>query len=75
MLTRPVTVLIRNQVLLALPPWATVRAACQRMRERYVGSVLATDERDQLAGIFTGRDAVCRVLAESRTPTRPGWRR
>ena len=66
MLTRPVAVLIRNQVVLALPPDATVRTACQRMRERYVGSVVVADERNHLLGIFTERDAVCRVLAEGR---------
>ena len=66
MLTRPVATLIRNQVLLAAPPQATVREACKRMRERYVGSVLVTDGRHHLLGIFTERDAVCRVLAESR---------
>ena len=70
MLTRPVAVLIRNQVVLTLPPQATVRAACQRMRERYVGSVLVTDERDRLLGIFTERDAICRVLAEFRDADR-----
>ena len=70
MLTRPVATLIRNQVVLTLPPGATVRAACQRMRERYVGSVLVTDPRDHLVGIFTERDAVCRVLAESRDADR-----
>jgi CBS domain-containing protein len=70
MLTRPVVTLIRNQVVLTMPPQATVRAACQRMRERYVGSVLVTDERDRLIGIFTERDAVCRVLAESRDADR-----
>jgi CBS domain-containing protein len=66
MLTRPVADLIRNQVTLTLPPQATVRTACQRMRERYVGSVVVADERGHLLGIFTERDAVCRVLAESR---------
>ena len=70
MLTRPVAALIRNQVVLALPPQATVRVACQRMRERYVGSVVVTDERDRLLGIFTERDAICRVLAESRDADR-----
>ena len=70
MLNRPVATLIRNQVVLALPPEATVRGACQRMRERYVGSVLVTDERDHLVGIFTERDAVCRVLAEGRDADR-----
>jgi CBS domain-containing protein len=66
MLTRPVAVLIRNQAVLTLPPQATVRTACRRMRERYVGSVVVADERGHLLGIFTERDAVCRVLAESR---------
>ena len=64
MLTRPVAVLIRNQVVLTSPPQETVRVACQRMRERYVGSVVVTDERNHLVGIFTERDAICRVLAE-----------
>ena len=66
MLNRPVIDLIRNQVLLTLPPQATIRAAAQRMRERRVGSVLVTEERGHLVGIFTERDAVCRVLAEGR---------
>ena len=70
MLTRPVAVLIRNQVLLTSPPQETVRAACQRMRDRYVGSVVVTDERGHLVGIFTERDAVCRVLAEGRDADR-----
>jgi CBS domain-containing protein len=49
----------------ALPPAATIRDACQRMRERRVGSVLVTDPEGKLLGIFTERDAVCRVLAEA----------
>jgi CBS domain-containing protein len=70
MLTRPIAALIHNQILLALPPTATVRAACQRMRERRVGSVLVTSEREHLLGIFTERDAVCRILAEARDADR-----
>jgi CBS domain-containing protein len=70
MLTRPVAVLIRNQVVLTSPPQETVRVACQRMRERYVGSVVVTDERNHLVGIFTERDAICRVLAEGRDADR-----
>jgi CBS domain-containing protein len=66
MLNRPVTDLIRKQVLLTLPPQATIREASQRMRDRRVGSVLVTEERGHLVGIFTERDAVCRVLAEGR---------
>jgi CBS domain-containing protein len=36
------------------------------MRDRRVGAVLVTDAKDQLMGIFTGRDAVARVLAEGK---------
>jgi CBS domain-containing protein len=36
------------------------------MRERRVGAVLIADDGKHLVGIFTGRDAVCRVLAEGK---------
>lgn len=60
--------IIRNQNPLTLPPDATVRLACERMRQRKVGAVLVTDEQNHLLGIFTGRDAVGRVIAEGRDP-------
>ncbi len=60
--------IIRNQNPLTLPPDATVRLACERMRQRKVGAVLVTDEQNHLLGIFTGRDAVGRVIAEGRNP-------
>lgn len=46
-----------------LPPEATVMEACRAMRDRRVGSVVVADADARLKGIFTGRDAVCRVLA------------
>lgn len=55
--------IIFHQNPLTLQPTATVREACQRMRDRRMGSVLVTDLNGRLLGIFTGRDAVCRVLA------------
>ena len=55
---------ILDQEPLILRTSATVREACQKMRERGAGSVLVVDQDERLAGIFTGRDAVCRVLAE-----------
>lgn len=58
--------IIRDQNPLALPAAATVRDACLRMRERKVGAVLVTDREGRLLGIFTGRDAVGRVLAEGK---------
>lgn len=45
---------------------ATVKEACAAMRDTRAGSVLVTDDAGRLAGIFTGRDAVCQVLAEDR---------
>lgn len=36
------------------------------MKDRRVGAVLVTDDNRRLLGIFTGRDAVCRVLAEGK---------
>lgn len=60
--------LIRNQNPLMLPTVTTVRRACECMRERKVGAVLVTDKDRYLLGIFTGRDAVGRVLAEGKNP-------
>jgi CBS domain-containing protein len=64
---RPLGVIVLNQKPLTMPPTATVVEACRRMRERRVGAVLVTDENGRLVGIFTGRDAVARVLAEGRS--------
>ncbi len=50
-----------------MPQTATVRTACQRMGERKTGSVLVVDDKDRLVGIFTGRDAVRRVLATRKS--------
>ena len=55
--------IIHDQNPLTLPPTATVKEACRHMNERRVGAVLVTDEGGALVGIFTGRDAICRVLA------------
>jgi CBS domain-containing protein len=38
------------------------------MRDRRVGAVLVTEGDRELVGIFTGRDAVSRVLAEGKDP-------
>jgi CBS domain-containing protein len=55
--------IVCNQNPLVLPQTATVRSACRQMADRRAGSVLVTDEGGALVGIFTGRDAVCKVLA------------
>ena len=62
--------IVRNQIPVTLPPSATVREACRYMRERRVGAVLVTEGDRHLLGIFTGRDAVHRVLAEGKSAAR-----
>ena len=62
--------IVRNQDPLTLPPSATVRDACRCMRDHCIGAVLVTEGDHRLLGIFTGRDAVHRVLAEGRSPAR-----
>ncbi len=63
---RQIIDIVRNQNPVTLPATATVQRACQSMREHRVGAVLVTDRHHHLLGIFTGRDAVDRVLAEGR---------
>lgn len=58
--------IILEQHPLIMNETASVNAACERMRDSQAGSVLVTGEAGRLVGIFTGRDAVCRVLAEGR---------
>jgi CBS domain-containing protein len=59
--------IVCNQNPLILPETATVKAACEQMRDRRAGSVLVTGADGALAGIFTGRDAVCRVVAAGKS--------
>jgi CBS domain-containing protein len=65
---RKMSDLVRNQRPLALPLSTTVIEAARQMRERRVGAALVTDGKNRLVGIFTGRDAVDRVLAEGKDP-------
>lgn len=58
--------IVRRQKPLTMAASASVQEACRAMRDRRVGAVLVTDEAGKLVGIFTGRDAVCRVLAEAK---------
>jgi CBS domain-containing protein len=61
---------VRNQKPVTLPSSATVREACREMRDHRVGAILVVEDDDRLLGIFTGRDAVCRVLAEGKSAAR-----
>jgi CBS domain-containing protein len=59
--------IVLNQNPLTLPVTTTVASACREMRDRRVGSVLVTGAGGRLVGIFTGRDAVSRVLASGKS--------
>ena len=67
---RQLSDVVCNQNPLTMPHTATVKSACQKMGERRAGSVLVTDAEGALIGIFTGRDAVARVLAAGKSPTK-----
>lgn len=66
MTIRRMSEVIRRQPV-TLPHSATVQEACGLMREHRLGAILVVDERDRLAGIFTGRDAV-HLLADGHNP-------
>lgn len=59
--------IVRDQRPLMMGPNATVAQACAAMHKRRVGAVLVVEDEDRLVGIFTGRDAVNRVLAEGKS--------
>ena len=63
---RSVIQLIKRQVI-HLAPSASVREAAQLMSENHIGAMLVMDE-GRLAGIFTERDVLNRVLAVGRDP-------
>ncbi len=63
---RKLSDIVFNQKPLTMRPTACVKDACEKMRETQAGSVLVTDEQGRLVGIFTGRDAVCRIVAAGR---------
>lgn len=61
---------VLNQRPVVLNGKATVIEGCREMQRCGAGSVVVVDDDARLIGIFTGRDAVCRVLATGRDPAR-----
>lgn len=59
--------IVCNRNPLILSETTSVKTACERMRESEAGSVLVCDAKGVLVGIFTGRDAVRRVLGAGKT--------
>ena len=70
MTNRKLGEVVRRQDPVTLPLAATVQEACMLMRDRRVGAILVTEEDGRLAGLFTGRDAVARVVAEALDPAK-----
>ena len=68
MTNRPMHEVMHRRSPVTLQPEATVQEACIAMRSHRIGAVLVTDPSGRLLGIFTGRDAVARMLAEARDP-------
>ena len=66
---RPVRSIIGDQKPVTANADMTVTAAARVMKEQRVGALLVISE-GRLAGIFTERDALFRVIAESRDPAK-----
>jgi CBS domain-containing protein len=64
---RPVRSIIGNQIPVTATSELTVAQAARLMKEKRIGALLVLDGA-RLAGIFTERDALFRVIAEGRDP-------
>ena len=64
---RPIRTIIEDQRPITASSDITVAAAAQLMKRHGIGAILIVDN-ERLAGIFTERDALFRVIAEGRDP-------
>jgi CBS domain-containing protein len=64
---RPIRVIIEDQHPVTAAADITVAAAARLMKEHHIGAILVVRD-GRLAGIFTERDALFRVIAEGRDP-------
>jgi len=62
---RSIREIIAQQEVVTAAGGTTVSDAARLMRQKQVGAVMVV-EQDKLAGVFTERDALFRVLAEGR---------
>lgn len=69
MARRRIAELIEGKTPITATAGMSVRAACQLMAARHIGALLIV-EGDRLAGIFTERDALNKVLAGGLDPER-----
>jgi CBS domain-containing protein len=66
---RPIRSIIEDQKPVTASADITVAAAARLMRDHRIGAILVLEE-GRLAGIFTERDALFRVIAEGRDPVK-----
>jgi len=64
---RPVRTIIEDQHPVTASAALTVADAARLMKTNHIGALLVVDE-ERLAGIFTERDVLFRVVAEGRNP-------
>ncbi len=62
---RTIRTIIEDQEPLTCPANTTVREAARMLKRHHVGAVMVVED-DKLVGIFTERDAVFSVMADSR---------
>lgn len=67
MFSQLISEVMEHKRLLTAPPDTTVSRAAQLMAERNVGAIVVIEE-GRLAGIFTERDVVFRVVARGKDP-------
>jgi len=67
MLGLPIKSVLEARKLVVAAPEASVSEAARLMKDGRVGAVLVVKD-ERLVGIFTERDAVCRVMALDRDP-------
>lgn len=67
MTNRKLSLIVKDQKPVLLPPETTLQDASRKMWDACVGSVLVVNKAGALVGIFTGRDAV-KSIAQGRDP-------
>ncbi|MBX9634664.1 MAG: CBS domain-containing protein [Magnetospirillum sp.] len=67
MASRLIREVIKHQTVVAMPPQTSVRDAAKEMSKRRIGAVVVVED-GKLAGIFTERDGLFRVLADGLDP-------
>ena len=65
MTQRTIRMIIEQQELVTAPSSTTVTEAARLMKQHHVGAIMVVED-GKLAGVFTERDALFRVVAEAR---------